>query len=674
MSKKCEKKEISNDSLAQYRRNTCGRQVEKYAGLAEELVKTLGGNENIKDVYHCQTRLRFLLADESRVDDQAVGAIDGVVKAIRNAGVYQVVIGTHVADVFEEVEKLVTIKKGKGAENKEKIKVFESVIAFVAGVFQPVIPALSGAGMVKALLALLVVMKVVNSENQTYVLLNTFADGVFYFLPMLLAYTTAQKLKCNPILAAGVAAMMLHPNWSAMVAAGEPVMFFDVIPFTLTNYANSVIPIILIIFVQAYVEKLLKKWIPKAVELVFVPMLTFLIMGVLAFSLLGPIGAVLGGYLATFFTFLSETAAWAPAVLVGGLLPVMVMFGLHNGVAPLGVMQMANLGYDSIFGPGCLCSNMAQATAGAVVAFRTRSKKTKQLAASGAITAYMGITEPILYGVALPKKYPLVSSMIGGACGGLYAGLTHTHRFSTGSSGLPAILLYLGNDTTKYLVNIIIAIIISIAVTAVATFFLSLKFETDAREETVEGDREKAYKEMEEKAKKKEEEKEEKKEEKKDAEGNQAPEEYSFASPVKGRVLPLKEAKDEAFSSGALGMGVVILPKEGRVVAPFDATVEALFPTNHAICLSNRYGVELMIHVGIDTVTLDGRCFKACVRQGDCVKTGDVLVEFDIDGIRKAGCSEQTIVIVTNSEDYSSVDVKENIETDGKEMVIQIKR
>ena len=201
----------------------------KYEGLAKELVQKLSGNANIEDAFHCQTRLRFKLADENKVDDQVTGAIDGVVKVIRNAGVYQVVIGTHVAEVFEEVEKLVDVRKeGKQTESKEK-NVFETIIDFVAGVFQPVIPALSGAGMVKALLALLVVMRVITNDNQTYVLLNTFADGVFYFLPMILAFTTAQKLKCNPILAVGVSAMMLHPNWSALVAAGEPVKFFDVI-------------------------------------------------------------------------------------------------------------------------------------------------------------------------------------------------------------------------------------------------------------------------------------------------------------------------------------------------------------------------------------------------------------------------------------------------------------
>ena len=614
----------------------------KYEKLAAEIVKNVGGKENVNDVYHCQTRLRFKLADEGKADDRRLEETDGVAKVIRNAGVYQVVIGTHVADVFEEIEKLVDVRKDKeDAEAAgEKQNAFTKIIDFVAGVFQPVIPALSGAGMVKALLALLVVMKVISSSSQTYYLLNLFADGVFYFLPMILAFTCAQKLKCNPILAAGVAAMMLHPNWTALVAAKEAVNFFNVIPFTLANYGSSVIPIILIIFVQSFVEKRLKKWIPKAVELVFVPMLTFLIMGTLAFSVLGPIGAVLGNYLGQFFTFLSESAAWAPAVLVGSTLPVMVMFGLHNGVAPLGVMQMANLGYDSIFGPGCVCSNMAQATATTVVALRTKNKKTKQIAVSGAITAYMGITEPALYGVSLPKKYPLAAAMIGGGLGGLYAGLTHTHRFATGSSGLPAVLLYLGDDTTKFFVNIIIAILISIVSTAVITLLLSFKFEKEEESSDggVSGKKEDT------------------------ATDTQV---FQFGSPVKGWVMPLSEAEDEAFASGALGQGVVIEPEVGVVRAPFDAKVAALFPTKHAIGLVSDSGAEVMIHIGIDTVQLEGRCFEAFTAQESHVKAGDVLIKFDLDAIKAAGYKTQTMVIVTNSFNYKKIEAESHKSTDG---------
>lgn len=450
-----------------------------YKQIAQDVVAGVGGAENIKNLYHCQTRLRFTLADESKADKDGLEKLDAVKKVILNGGVYQVVIGTDVAEVFDAIQPLLPNQPSAQTDGApaQKKSAFERVIDFVAGVFQPIIPALSGAGMLKALLALLVVFKLVDSTSQTYAIFNFFADAVFYFLPILLAFTEAQKLKCNPILAAAVAGIMMHPNWGAMVAAGEPVRFFDLIPFHLVSYTGTVIPIILVVFVQAYVEKALNRIIPKSVNLVFVPMLTFLVMGTLALAVLGPIGSVVGEYLALVFNFLAENASWAPAVLIGGLLPLMVMFGLHNGVAPLGVMQMAELSYDSIFGPGCVCSNIAQGVAALVVSLRTKNTKERQVATSGGITALMGITEPVLYGVNLPKKYPLIAAMIGGACGGLYAGLTHTHRFATGSSGLPAILLYIGDDTMMYFYNIIIALVITAVVTAIVTYILSLKFE-----------------------------------------------------------------------------------------------------------------------------------------------------------------------------------------------------
>lgn len=596
----------------------------KYELLAQEIVKNIGGKQNVKDVYHCQTRLRFKLAEEEKADKAALEAVDGVAKVIINAGVYQVVIGTHVADVFEEVEKLVDIKKDAGEEQGEKKGILNTIIDFVAGTFQPIIPALSGAGMVKAIMALLVVFHLISTESQTYYMLNVFADGVFYFLPMLLAFCEAQKLRCNPVLAAGVAAMLLHPNWLSLVTAADPVHFFEVIPFTLTSYASSVIPIILIVFVQSYVEKLLKKWIPKAVELVFVPMFTFLIMGMLAFSVLGPIGSIAGNYLAVFFEFLSDNVSWLPAVLVGGLLPVMVMFGLHNGVAPLGVMQMANLGYDSIFGPGCLCSNMAQASAGLVVTLRSKDKKERQTAASGSITAYMGITEPILYGINLPKKYPLIAAMIGGGLGGAYAGFTHTHRFATGSSGLPAVLLYIGDNTMTFFINIIIAILISAVVSAVLTYLFSLRFEKG--EEAAEENR-----------------------------ASVKSDDMTFLAPVPGQVLPIAQAEDEAFASEALGKGAVILPSEGMVYAPFNGTVEALFPTMHAIGLRSDSGIEVLIHVGIDTVKLDGKYFEAFTEQGAHVEQGQKLISFDAAAIEKEGYKTQVMVVVSNSDDYNEI-------------------
>ncbi|MGI6053010.1 MAG: beta-glucoside-specific PTS transporter subunit IIABC [Bilifractor sp.] len=614
----------------------------KYTELAQQIVRLVGGKENVSNVYHCATRLRFTLKDEGKADKTALESLDGVAKVMFSNGMYQVVIGTEVASVYEEVEKIVGPMKEDdgGKEEKKKGNVVGRIIDFISGTFMPVIPAISGSGMIKAVLALLMVFHIITSDSQTYYVLNFFADAVFYFLPIFLAFSAARKLKSDPILAAVIAAIMLHPSWNALVEAGDPVYLFDVIPLQLVTYSASVIPIILITFIQSYVEKWLNKVIPGSVRLIFVPLLDFLIMGTLALSVLGPIGSVLGGWLATLFTFLSTNAAWVPAVLIGGLLPIMVMFGIHTAVGPLGSMQLAQLGYDSIFGPGCVCSNIAQATSGLVVAIRTKDPKEKTLAASGSITAYMGITEPILYGTNLPKKYPLVSAMIGGACGGLYAGLTRTHRFATGSSGLPAILLYIGDNTLQYLINICIALAITFVVTFILTWILAGRYEgrkgtEEEVHESIEG--------------------------KNPTEStNDAAAELSgvqeITSPVKGTVKALSEGKDEAFSSGAMGQGVVIEPADGLVTAPFNGTVAVLFPTKHAIALESDSGLELLIHIGLDTVEMNGDGFKAFVNQGDHVKKGDRLVEADLEKIRAAGHSDEIPVLVTNSDDYKSVE------------------
>lgn len=608
--------------------------------LAQRIVELIGGKENVNDAWHCQTRLRFKLVDESKAETEKIKELAGVINVLSKGGVYQIVIGPNVADVFEELEPLLNLNQG--SEQKEKTNIGAKIIDFVSGVFQPIIPALSGAGMVKAVLALLVVFKAVNVESATYQLLNMLGDTIFYFLPVFLAFTEARKLKCNQIIAAAVATVLVNPTWLSFVTAGKPVNLFNVIPFHLVNYAYSVIPIILIVFVQSYIEHFLNKLIPKAVELVFVPMLTLLIMGILALSVLGPIGDILGGYLSQFFTYLSVNASWAPALLVGGLLPVMVMFGLHNGIAPLGVMQMATKGYDSIFGPGCVVSNMCSATAAFVVALRTRDQKTKELGFSSSITAYMGITEPALYGINLPKRYPLIAAMIGGAFGGLYAGLTHTHRFATGSSGLPAVLLYIGDNTLRYLINILIAMVIGVVITAVLTYLLSLKYETnDKKKVQLATEPQVVYAEI--------------------------------SSPVKGELLPLSQSDDEAFASQAMGKGFVVKPSEGKVYAPVDGKVVSLFSTKHAIGILGDNGAEILIHIGIDTVDLKGKYFTAHVKQGQKVTKGQLLIEFDRSKITASGYNDEVMVIITNTNSYQNVELLDSATvTDLNKPILQL--
>ncbi len=597
---------------------------QKYTSLAETIVNKVGGAENINAVRHCQTRLRFTLKDTTKADKEGIQNLDGVAQVVESGGMFQVVIGMHVAEVFEEVEKFIPNKDSEQNQTDgAKMSPINLIIDFISSVFQPSIPALSGAGMLKALMALLTVFHLVDSTSQTYYVLNFFADAAFAFLPILLAYTTAKRMKSTVILAMTVAGIMCHPNWTALVTAAEPVRFFGIIPFYLISYTSTVIPIILVILVQSFVEKKLNQIIPKSVNLVFVPMFTFLIIGTLALSTLGPIGDYVGEGLALVFDWLSTNASWAPAVLIGGLLPIMVMFGLHHAVAPLGSMQMASLGFDSIFGPGCVCSNIAQGAAALVVGFRTKDSKTKQLGLSTGTTALMGITEPVLYGLNLPKKYPLVAAMIGGGLGGLYAGITHTHRFATGSSGIPAILLYIGNDTMTFFWNIIISLVISAVASAVITFILSLKYENAEKEIkaiTIENI-----------------------------------EKNTVYAPINGKVIAMENIPDPTFSAGVLGKTMGIEPSDGIVYAPFDGTIAHAADTGHALGFVSNDGVELLIHVGVDTVEMGGTGFELKVKSGDAIKAGQPLLVFDRKAVANAGHPDTVIVVVLNGDNYTEI-------------------
>ncbi len=602
----------------------------KYESLAETIVSKVGGPENVRAVRHCQTRLRFTLKDTGKADKDGIQKLDGVAQVVESGGMFQVVIGMHVAEVFEEVEKFIPNKDGgQEQERGEKMSPVNFAIDFVSSVFQPIIPALSGAGMLKALIALLNVFHLVDTTSQTYYILNFFADAAFAFLPVLLAFTTARRMKCNVVMAMTVAGIMLHQNWGALVTAGEKVSFFGILPFYLVSYTSTVIPIILVIVVQSFVEKGLNKIIPKAVNLVFVPMFTFLIMGPLALAALGPAGEYVGEGLALVFDWLSTNASWAPAFLIGGLFPVMVMFGIHHAIAPLGSMQMASLGFDSIFGPGCVCSNIAQGVAALVVWIRTKDAKTKQLGLSSGTTALMGITEPVLYGLNLPKKYPLAASMIGGGLGGLYAGITHTHRFATGSSGIPAVLLYIGDDTMSYFWNIIIALMITAASTAVVTFLLSLKYEKAETQEKP------AVQQL----------------------SMEAAEPDAVYAPVSGNVIAMEKIPDPTFAEGVLGKTIGIEPDDGMVYAPFNGKVVQASDTGHAIGLESEYGMEVLIHVGVDTVEMGGNGFHVKVKEGDSVKAGQMLLSFDRKAVADAGHPDVVILIILNADDYTSFEI-----------------
>jgi beta-glucoside PTS system EIICBA component len=599
----------------------------KYEKLAHDIADKIGGSENVSTFTHCMTRLRFALKDNKKADRKGIEELDGVINVIESGGQFQVVIGPHVEDVYEEVIKHIKPSENTNADSSnEKKGVFNKVIDFISGTFGPIIPAIAGAGMIRAVLALLTVFNVISNESQTYYVMNLMADSVFYFLPILLAYSAANKLRCSPVLAAVLAGILLHPNLIQLRTVGEDVSIFG-IPMALVNYGSTVVPILIIVLAQSYIEPMFKKIIPDSVKIIFVPLFTILVTGIIGLTLLGPIGSFIGDILAKGFNFIGgEQGSWLLIFIIATFWPILVMFGIHYSLSPLSIGQLTSLGYENIVGPGAMLANIAQGTAALVVGLRVKDPTTKQIGTTTGITGLMGITEPALYGINLPRKYPLIAAMIGGACGGLYAGIMNVSRYAVGHSGIPAIPLYIGENIWN-LYNIIIGIVITITVTAVVTFILTFKYEKGTPKQS-----------------------EDKKED-----NTIKIKDTVIANPIKGQIISLSEVKDQAFSSEMMGKGVAIEPSEGKVMAPFNGTIVSLFPTKHAMGLVSDDGVEVLIHVGINTVELNGKYFDAHVEQGQRITKGQTLLTFDLERIKQAGYLTQTPIIVTNSQNYSDV-------------------
>lgn len=601
----------------------------------------MGGADNIISCHHCLTRLRFKLKNQdlAKANQKALTDLDGVVKIIIFQDLFQVVIGTHVPEVYEEVVRIGKIDSSKAAEaaaeSTGKRSLLTGLVDFISGSFTPIIPALSGAGMVKAALAILVLVGAFTKDSQSYKFLEFVSDAVFYFLPLFLATTAAKKLNCNPILALGLAAMLVHPTWVAWVAGGEPVQVFGFIPLTLATYSSSVIPILLIVWVQSYVERYVDRFTPNSLKIIMVPMFVFLITAVVGFAVVGPLGSIVGNQLAKVFDWLTNNIYWAPVFLYGTFQPLLVMFGIHYALVPLSFLQLSAVGYDSIISAGGICSNMALATAGLVAGLRSRDARTRQIGTSGAITAYMGITEPLLYGVVLPKKYPLIATLIGGGLGSLYSGLMFTRIYGAALPGAPALLLFISEDTMNF-VNALIGVGITIVSTAAITYFFSLREEkkalaadtaAPAAAETPAPAQPAPVA---------------------PAQPAAATELAGFAinTPVEGVVKPLSACADPAFADGDMGQGVVITPSNGLVRAPFDGKVVTVFPTKHAVVLAANNGVEVLIHVGIDTVGLNGAGFTSYVEAGQEIKAGDKILAVDLEFVQSKGLVTDIPVLV----------------------------
>lgn len=604
-----------------------------YKKLAATILELVGGETNVSNVTHCATRLRFNLKDDKVAQTDKLKNTTGVMGVVNQGGQYQVIIGSDVQSVYREIMELGSFE-GKAASQekpKEKKNPVVRVLDTIAGIFTPIIPAITGAGMLKAVMALLVTFKVITTTSQTYQFLNFFADAAFYFLPFLIANSAAKKFKCNPYMAMSIAGVLMHPNFVNMVnaakEAGEGLKFIG-LPVTLASYSSTVIPIILSVWFMSFIEPIADKISPKPVKFFTKPLLTLLVTAPVAIIVLGPLGNIIGDGIAAGINWLNAVVPWLVPLIVGTFSPLLVMTGMHYGLIPIGINNIATAGFDTVVGPGMLGSNIAQGGASLAVACRTKNSEVRQLATSAGITAVCGITEPAMYGVSLRFKKPLIAAMIGGGVSGLFLGITHVGRYTSGSPGLLALPGYIGTDGFRNITFACIGAAIAFIVSFVISFILGID---DPVEETPEAT-----------------------EEKKETAAEAGKEAVVYA-PIKGEAVELKEVSDPTFAEEILGKGVAIRPAEGKVYAPVDGEISTLFETKHAIGITGNRGVELLIHVGLDTVKLEGKYFTAHVASGQKVTKGQLLLEFDMEAIQKEGYEIITPVIVSNTDDYTSV-------------------
>lgn len=590
-----------------------------YKKLAADIVDLVGGEKNVQSVTHCATRLRFNLKDDSAAQTDRLKGTKGVMGVVNKGGQYQVVIGSDVANVYREILELGSFEGGSGKDEvKDEKGPVVRVLDTIAGIFTPIIPAITGAGMLKAVMALLVAFKVIDTTSETYQFLNFIADAAFYFLPFLIANSAAKKFKCNAYMAMSIAGVILHPTFISMVNTAkeaETGLRFIGIPVSLTSYSSSVIPIILGVWFMSFVEPLADKVSPKPVKFFTKPLLTLIVTAPVTLTVLGPLGNIIGDGIATAISFLNAHVSWLVPLIVGTLTPLMVMTGMHYGLIPIGINNIATAGFDTVVGPGMLGSNIAQGGASLAVAVRTKNSEVRQLATSAGITAVCGITEPAMYGISLRFKKPLIAAMVGGGISGLFLGITGVGRYTSGSPGLLALPGYIGTEGPRNIIFACIGAAIAFAVSFIVSLILGIE---DPVEEKEAGD-------------------------------------SVIFAPIKGEAVPLNTVNDPTFAEAVLGQGIAIVPQEGKVYAPFDGVVDTVFETGHALGLSGENGVEVLIHVGIDTVNLQGKYFQPKISSHDKIKKGQLLLEFDKEAIQKEGYEIVTPVIITNSEKYGQI-------------------
>ncbi|MGU8655062.1 beta-glucoside-specific PTS transporter subunit IIABC [Clostridium perfringens] len=626
----------------------------RYEQLAKDIIYNVGGKENVNSVTHCITRLRFKLKDESKANTDVLKNMDGVVTVIKSGGQYQVVIGNHVPDVYKDVVEVGGFNNESSSDDnevKEKTSLFNSFIDVISGVFSPILGLLAATGMIKGLTALFLALGWLSKTSGTYEILNAIGDSLFYFFPIFLGYTSAKKFKLNHFTGMVIGAALVYPALSGLTA-GNPLftlfqgtiiespvyITFLGIPVILMTYSSSVIPIIIANYVASKVERRFKKIIPDVVKTFLVPFCTILVIIPLTFIVIGPIATWTAQVLGSITLGIYNFSPLVAGLFIGGFWQVFVIFGLHWGLVPVAINNISMLGYDTILAMS-FATSFAQIGVVLAIWIKTRDKKLKSLCIPAFISGLFGVTEPAIYGITLPRKKPFILSCIAAGVGGAIIGVMGTKQYIIGGLGIFGIPSFI--DTSAGINRTFYGALIAMVVAFVLGFLLL--WLTGFKDENLYGG-----------DKNKQDSKEEVKQE-------PLTNQEVIVSPLKGEVTELSKVEDEAFSTGLLGKGIAINPVEGKVIAPANGVVTTFFPTGHALGITTDNGTEILIHVGMDTVQLEGKYFTPRVKQGDKIKSGDILLEFNIDKIKESGLSTITPVIITNSDNYLDI-----IETDKK--------
>ena len=620
--------------------------ADKNRKIAEEVLAAVGGSENIVSVTHCMTRLRFVLKDQSIPNKKKLESIKGVMGTNIAGGQYQVIIGNSVGNVYKELIEISgvidTTADFKADQVKEKVNPVVTALDFIAGCMTPLFTAIIAGGLIKVLLVIFgpTLLGVLSSESDTYILMNALGDAPFYFLPILVAFTASKKLNCNSFLAVMVSSILIYPDVITLLGSEQATHLFGVIPVVHGSYASSIIPAMLSTILLKYVEILVDKIVPDWSKNFLKPLLIVLITAPITLCALAPLGLMVGNGLQFVINGIYGFAPWLAMLLFSAFMPFIVMTRMHWAFVPACLLGLANPGYDLLLLPAMLASNTAQAGATFGVAAKTKDKELREMAIPAGISALLaGVTEPAMYGITLRLKKPMIAACIASGIGGLITGIVSLKAYAFATPCLTAIVQFIAPDGGNNIICAVIVFVVSLVVSFVLSFIMT---ENDESQEDENVSTE-SFSESETKT---------------FSDTTETSAKTIITSPVKGDIIPLTEVKDPTFAEGILGDGFAVIPTEGKVYAPFTGSCENIFDTLHALGLVSDNGIELLIHVGLETVNLNGAPFTAHVKNGQHFKKGDLLLEFDIDAIKKAGCEIQTPIIVTNTDEYEHLSVE----------------